>query len=299
MTRFIIVAILSILYFLNPAQAEAQSLKSYSGKVKDGYNFWLSSPKKEAAGAEMKPLIVFLHGASLSGTNLNRVLRYGTLDAIKRGLRLDAYVVAPQSPGRGWQPRKVMNVVDYVLDHYADIDTTRIYVVGMSMGGYGTLDVVNAYPERVAAALAFCGGSTAKEFSGLSEVPVWIVHGTADRAVGVNESDRVVEALKQIDPETPRLIYDRIPGMNHTQPGKFFYIPSFYQWLFEHSLADSPRNAATGFRIDDELLRNAYRKLRQGKELITVVERREPITPPDKLPHPAGSGTLNAGSTKK
>lgn len=290
MTRFILASILSLLFALIPATGEAQTLKSFTGKVKDGYNFWLSAPEKDPAGADMKPLIVFLHGASLSGSNLNRVLRYGTLDAIKRGLRLDAYVVAPQSPGKGWQPRKVMNVVDYVLDHYADVDTTRIYVVGMSMGGYGTLDVANAYPERVAAALAFCGGSTAKEFSGLSEVPVWIVHGTADRAVGVNESDRVVDALKHIDSETPRLIYDRIPGMNHTQPGKFFYIPSFYRWLFEHSITDSPRKAAAGFRIDDDLLRNAYRKLRQGKELITVVERREPITTPDKLPQPAFSG---------
>lgn len=284
MFRLTIIAILFLFSLLVPEQGQAQSLKSYSGKVKDGYNFWLSTPKKDSIGAEKKPLIIFLHGASLSGTNLNRVLRYGTLDAIKKGLRLDAYVVAPQSPGRGWQPRKVMNVADYVIGHNADIDTTRIYVVGMSMGGYGTIDVANAYPGRVAAALAFCGGSTAKEFSGLSKVPIWIVHGTADRAVSVNESDRVVNALKSIDPETPCLIYDRMPGMNHSQPGKFFYIPSFYRWLFEHSLADNNRKAACGFRIDDNLLRNAYRNLRKGHDLITVIERREPITTPDRLP---------------
>ncbi len=284
MIRLILIVIITVLSVLASMPVRAQSLKSYSGKVKDGYNFWLSSPKKDSIGAEKKPLIIFLHGASLSGTVLNRVLRYGTLDAIKKGLRLDAYVLAPQSPGRGWQPRKVMNVADYVIDHNADIDTTRIYVVGMSMGGYGTIDVANAYPERVAAALAFCGGSTAKEFSGLSKVPIWIVHGTADRAVGVSESDRVVNALKFIDPETPCLIYDRIPGMNHSQPGKFFYIPSFYRWLFEHSLADNNRKAAPGFRIDNNLLRNAYRKLREGHDLITVTERREPITTPDQLP---------------
>ncbi len=76
-------------------------------------------------------------------------------------------------------------------EHY-DVDTTRVYVIGMSLGGYGTLDFVGTYPQRVAAAMALCGGSTLKDMSGLADVPFWIQHGTADRAVPVSQSKAVV-----------------------------------------------------------------------------------------------------------
>lgn len=248
-------------------KAEAQSLKSFVGKVPDGYNFWLSTPKKDQ-GVPDKPLIIFLHGASLSGSDLNKVLKYGTLDAIKRGLNIDAYVMAPQTRG-AWSPRKVMNDLDYVLEHNNDIDTTRIYVVGMSLGGYGSIDVANAYPGRIAAALSFCGGGTGNDFSGLSQVPIWIIHGTADRAVPISRSDAVANALKKLNPDSLRLHYDRVPGMNHGQPARFFYVPQFYEWLFKHSLSDPGRPIAEGFKVDNSLSSGIYRRL-PGSPLVTV-----------------------------
>lgn len=249
--------------------APAQSLTAYKGKVEDGYNFWLRVPLKDQ-GSQLKPLVIFLHGASLCGNDLNRVLRYGTLDAIKRGLNLDAYVLAPQTRG-AWVPHKVMNDVDYVIAHNADIDTTRIYVVGMSLGGYGSIDVANAYPDRIAAALSFCGGGTGNDYTGLSQVPIWIIHGTADRAVPISRSDMVAAAIKKIDSDTPRLIYDRVPGMNHGQPARFFYVPQFYEWLFKHSLADAGRPKAEGFKVDNSLVKGIYRRL-PGSPLVTVVD---------------------------
>lgn len=243
-------------------------MKSYSGKVSGGYNFWLSEPKKDQ-GASEKPLVIFLHGASLSGTDLNRVLKYGPLDAIKRGLNLDAYVMAPQTRG-AWSPAKVMKDLDYVLEHNDDIDTTRIYVVGMSLGGYGSIDLANAYPDRIAAALSFCGGGSGNDFTGLSHVPIWIIHGTADRAVPISRSDAVANALRKIDADAPRLIYDRVPGMNHGQPARFFYVPQFYEWLFKHSLTDPGRPIAEGFKVDNSLTAGIYRRL-PSTPLVTVV----------------------------
>ncbi|MCM1222783.1 MAG: dienelactone hydrolase family protein [Lachnospiraceae bacterium] len=260
---------LALSLFISACPAEAQSLEAIKGKVPDGYNFWLSEPKKDQ-GVPLKPLVIFLHGASLSGNDLNRVLRYGTLDAIKRGLNLDAYVMAPQTRG-AWQPKKVMADLDYVLERHDDIDTTRIYVVGMSLGGYGSIDVANAYPHRIAAALSFCGGGTGKDFSGLSQVPIWIIHGTADRAVPISRSDAVANSLKKISGDSLRLIYDRVPGMNHGQPARFFYVPQFYEWLFRHSLSDPGRPIAEGFKVDNSLTAGIYRKL-PGSELITVID---------------------------
>jgi predicted peptidase len=74
-----------------------------------------------------------------------------------------------------------MDVFDWVKRNYP-CDTTRVYVLGMSLGGYGTMDVCGTYPDRIAAGMALCGGTTLKDVSGLGELPFWIIHGTADRA---------------------------------------------------------------------------------------------------------------------
>lgn len=182
------------------------------------------------------------------------------LDAVEKGRELDAYVIAPQNPGGSWNPRKVMNVLKWVEDYY-NVDYDRIYVLGMSLGGYGAIDFAATYPDDVAAAMAFCGGGSVKDLSGLNNVPLWIVHGTADRAVSVSQSDKVVDAMRMADNSTPRLVYDRIPGMNHSQPARLFYLEETYEWLLSHSLKDYGRPVANSFKITDNLMRSAYSTL--------------------------------------
>lgn len=262
MSKKILLFLTALLTF---ACASAHSFKSYTGKVKDGYNFWLSSPK--TGGAEKKPLVIFLHGASLQGNNLQKVLRYGTLDAISKGLDIDAYVIAPQTVG-AWQPSKVMNSVDYILSSHGDIDTNRIYVIGMSLGGYGTINVAATYPDRIAAAMAICGGGSVKNLSNLNQLPLWIIHGTADRAVSIKESDRVVNMMKQADAKTSRLIYTRVPGMNHYEPARLLYMPAVYEWLLSHSLTDVKREVSKGFDVNNSTLRGAYRSIKSKR--VTV-----------------------------
>lgn len=252
-----LLSLLTALSLIMPAFAAVTANK---GAVKGGYNFWLSTPKENPEDSIAKPLIIFLHGASLCGNDLNRVRRYGTIDAIDKGRDIDAYVIAPQNPGGAWKPAKVMDLVDWAESKYK-IDTTRVYVIGMSLGGYGTLDVAATYPDRIAAAIALCGGATVSNLNDLNDVPLWIVHGTADRAVTVGQSDRVVEAMRAADKDTPRLIYDRIPGMNHGQPARIFYMPDTYEWLFKHSTMDNDRSVAAGFPINQAALRSAYNGL--------------------------------------
>ena len=232
-------------------------ITAHKGEVKDGYNFWLSEPDTVS---EKKPVVIFLHGASLCGNDLQKVKRYGTIDAVERGRKIDAYVIAPQNPGGSWNPEKVMNVLEYVESKH-NIDTDRVYVVGMSLGGYGTMSFATAYPDKVAAAIAMCGGNTYKDSAPLNEVPLWIIHGTGDRDVSVAKSDQVVESMKAADPETPRLVYDRIPGMNHSKPARVFYMPETYEWLFEHSLADRDRPVAETFELDESQWNSAYQNL--------------------------------------
>lgn len=240
----------------------AGNLSAKHGVVKDSYNFWFYNPDSVST-KEAKPLIIFLHGSSLCGRDLNRVKRYGTIDAIEKGRELDAFVIAPQNPGGSWKPAKINAIMEWAAKNY-NIDESRIYVLGMSLGGYGTLDMVAAYPDKIAAAMAFCGGTTSKNFAGMSKVPLWIVHGTADRAVSVSASDKVVAGIRQTGDDS-RLIYDRVPGMNHSRPARFFYLQESYDWLFAHSLKDKNRCVNKDLTFSPDLLAGAYKDLNYGR----------------------------------
>mgnify|MGYP000008326292 CR=1 FL=1 len=253
----LLLVLLTVTFF-----ADAARVSAHRGKVADGYNFWLVEPEDSM---EAKPVFIFLHGASLCGNDLNRVRRYGTLDAVEKGRDLDSYVIAPQNPGGSWSPKKIMNVLKWVEDYY-NVDYDRIYVLGMSLGGYGAIDFAATYPDDIAAAMAFCGGGSVRDLSGLNNVPLWIVHGTADRAVSVQQSDKVVNAMKDANASTPRLIYDRIPGMNHSQPARLFYLPETYEWLLSHSLKDHNRPVAEAFNITSDIMKTAYSDLKTSSK---------------------------------
>ena len=169
---------LVFLICLLPLCAFAQ-LVACRDSVMDGYDFWLYLPDDYNPMKADKPVVIFLHGKSLCGNDLNNVRRYGCIDALSRGRAIDAVVIAPQTQG-AWNPQKVMNVYDWVTSKYS-VDKNRLYVLGMSLGGYGTLDFVATYPDKVAAAMALCGGATVNSLCALNEVPLWIIHGTADK----------------------------------------------------------------------------------------------------------------------
>ena len=154
--------------------------------------------------------------------------------------------------------------MDWAIEHYP-IDTNRIYLIGMSLGGYGTLDVAGTYPDRFAAAMALCGGSTLKEYCGLNRLPLWILHGTADRAVGISASQRVVDAMEACDTAS-RLIWTPLQGASHGRLARIFYLPKTYEWLFSHTRADSARNVNHDFDITVEELasKDVYREVRRG-----------------------------------
>ena len=256
-----------ILILVSTCTCFAQGFKPYRGVVSDAYDFWFYNPEAVMAEESHYPLLIFLHGRSLCGRDLNRVKRYGAVDAVTRGRIIDSYILAPQNPGGAWNPKRIMNIVEWAVRNF-HVDTTRVYVYGMSLGGFGTLDFCAAYPDKVAAGMALCGGSTAKDMGCLSRVPLWIVHGTADRAVPVRESDRVVEAIRATGDDS-RLIYTRMPGIDHGRPARIFYLLQTYDWLFSHSTHDPGREVNRSFEITPEILNGAYRDFGHGTEIDT------------------------------
>lgn len=204
-------------------------------KGKADYNFWISLPA-DSILKNNPPILIFLHGKSLSGSDLNQVKRYGVIHEIKKGRNVPAIVIAPQVPaGQSWDPKKILDVLEYVQSQYKT-DTNRVYVAGMSLGGYGTLHFAGAYPELVTAAVALCGGGNVKDASNLAEVPLWIQHGNLDSAVPISESEKIVKAIKECN-GGENLTYTVVKGANHGDLEKVFRTDEMYNWLFQFSNA--------------------------------------------------------------
>ncbi|OJU51008.1 MAG: phospholipase [Bacteroidales bacterium 45-6] len=225
---------LLLLSILFATTLSAQKCEAVRGKTT--YSFWLHTPENNRESA-LQPIFVFLHGRSLCGNNLDKVKRYGVLYAMGRGQDVPGFVVAPQTQG-AWNASKVMEVVDYVLKNYPQADESRIYICGMSLGGYGTMEVAGKFPDRVAAAVAICGGGTLSEASSLGQVPIWLIHGTADRSVPISESKKIYNAIRKSNPNA-EIMFDEVKGGTHGSVEKFFHKSDIYHWMLEHRKAKS------------------------------------------------------------
>lgn len=244
------------LFFSVCIRAQYDFLNAHRDVIPGGYDFWVYTPEDYFYSQEQTPCIIFLHGASLCGKDINRSRRYGPLHAIVKGREIPALVVVPQNPGGAWDPKKINDVLEWTKKNYL-MDSTRVYVIGMSLGGYGTMDFAGTYPEKVAAAMALCGGCSLKDQTGLGEFPLWIIHGTGDRAVSVKHSQSVVNGLKAKGLDK-RLRYDWWKGASHGALARVLYMKKTYEWLFSHSTIDKERNVNRVIDIRQSDLKSAY-----------------------------------------
>ena len=252
----ILATIMLALAFATSMTAQIDFLQAQRNVIPGGYDFWVYTPEEYYYTQENTPCIIFLHGASLCSRNLNRSRRYGPLDAIVRGRQIPAVVIVPQNPGGAWNPDKVNDVLEWTKRNYA-LDSTRVYVIGMSLGGFGTLDFAGTYPDKVAAAMALCGGCSLNDQTGLGKLPLWIIHGTADRAVSVRKSQTVVEGLKAKGLDK-HLRYDWWKGASHGALARVLYMTKTYEWLFSHTTRDPERSVNKMIDIKMSDLKNAY-----------------------------------------
>jgi len=245
----------------------AQVMTAMRDSAKGGYNFWLYEPAK-ASWMDKRPLIIFLHGASLKGNDLSRVLRYGPLHAASRGIEIDAYVVAPQTASN-WDADKIWKCVEWVTAHYP-INKNRISVIGMSLGGFGTFELATKYYDKLAAGMMLCGGNTNTNYCGLTKMPFWIMHGTADKPVPISRSNSIVAAMKACG-DTTRLLYTKLKGANHSYPAKVFYLTETYDWLTSHALSDEDRAVKHTPKIPQEMISGAYGRLSGVQNAVKII----------------------------
>jgi predicted peptidase len=224
-----------VFLFLSGIQKAATGSSSLK-KVK--YNYLLHIPEDYAKYPDRKwPVIFYLHGRHASGKNLKSVERYGLPYYLMNGKKLDFIVVSPQCPwGKNWASD---NWFDPVYDEVASklrLDENRVYLIGMSMGGFGTWELANRMPDRFAAISPMCGGGKAEWADNLSKIPTWVFHGTADRQIPISRSEIMVKALES---RRANVKFTRLKNQGH-DISKAFDNDELYRWLGQFSLARKP-----------------------------------------------------------
>ncbi len=214
----------------NPQQAKVQYLLF----LPQGYG---QNPEKRW------PLIMFLHGAGERGSDVSMVASHGPPEYVKTHPDFPFIVVSPLCPEHLlWSKDILLGLLDDITNRYA-VDTGKVYLTGLSMGGYGTWELGCAYPERFAAIVPVCGGgdllpvipailSMDGKSQALKTLGVWAFHGGKDPVVPTEESERMVNWLRlQGALDVNLTIY---PEAGHDAWTQAYSNPKLYEWLLQH-----------------------------------------------------------------
>ncbi|MEY4198632.1 MAG: hypothetical protein RLZZ265_372 [Verrucomicrobiota bacterium] len=241
-------------------QTREQFRTQLTKQVDLGYLLYLP-PGYDAKATKRWPLILFLHGAGERGTNLAIVSAHGPPKLVKKSppapkneseaarkdreaatqlLKEKFIIVSPQCPtGQRWENEHIIALLDGVLASHK-VDSARVYLTGLSMGGYGSWALLARFPERFAAVAPICGGgeridillAARERAAALKSLPVWAFHGGKDPVVPLVESERMVEALKKAGVKDVQLtVY---PEAQHDSWTATYNNPKLYEWLLAH-----------------------------------------------------------------
>jgi len=191
-------------------------------------------------GSQRWPLMLFLHGAGERATNLAKVTVHGPPKIVKSRPDFPFILVSPQCPeGETWSNDTLLTLLDELISKYK-VDTNRVYLTGLSMGGYGTWSLGTQYPERFAAIAPICGGgetiqlllASPRKAAALKSLGVWAFHGAKDPVVPLEESERMINALKKVGVKDVKLrIY---PEAQHDSWSETYQNDELYEWFLEH-----------------------------------------------------------------
>lgn len=197
------------------------------------------------------PLVVFLHGSGERGNDNEAQLKWGVMNfaAEQTMIKHPAIVIAPQCPAnQGWsnfsrsknilemsllpspsKPMELLMELIHKLIKEFPIDTNRIYITGLSMGGFGTYDAIERYPHLFAAAVPVCGGGDISRAASISHVPIWIFNGAEDAAVNPLYSLGMLEALTKAGAHPG---FTQYPEVGHFSWLGAYTDPLMMEWLF-------------------------------------------------------------------
>ena len=199
-------------------------------------NYLLYIPEQYMTSQKDWPFMLFLHGAGERGNDLSKVELHGPPKLIaKEKKEFPFIIVSPQCPEDDWWASDhQIDVLNYLLDDIVSqyrVDAQRIYVTGLSMGGFGTWRLAALYPDRFAAIAPICGGGNPEDAERLANLPVWVFHGAQDKTVPVEKSEEMVAALKKVGGNVKFTVY---PEAGHDSWTETYNNPDLYDWFLKH-----------------------------------------------------------------
>ena len=236
---------LSLLFLITgslfAASVQTQKSITFQKKREITARFLLYLPEGYQDKREAKwPLVLFLHGAGERGDNLNKVKAHGPPKLVEKGQKFPFIIVSPQCPkDQRWDDVMLTVLLDHVCEEYR-VDISRLYLTGLSMGGYGSWSFGVVLCDRFAAIAPICGGgsfidvytSSGAKGKSLRSLGVWAFHGAKDTVVPVSESKKMVAALRRFGHPDPKLtIY---PDARHDSWTKTYDNPELYQWFLKY-----------------------------------------------------------------
>ena len=206
--------------------------RSFTQEVSSHYLLDLPKDYDEKTGW---PLLVFLHGYGQSGDDLQIVRENGPPKLFGEGKQFPFVLASPQCPtGFYWRRNVVIGPIDHLIENYS-IDPNRIYLTGLSMGGYGTWQISHEYPERFAAVAPVCGGGLFVSpyfMDRLKNLPVWAFHDKRDDVIPYQESFSMVKGVNAAGGNAKLTTFDE---GKHNISEEAYNNDELYDWFLKHS----------------------------------------------------------------
>jgi predicted peptidase len=226
-----------------PAQAgePATGFVNKVFKVGDSESKYVLFVPHDYKGDKEYPLILFLHGAGERGDDGQTQVRQGIGNAIKfkgKEKKFPFIVIFPQCAAKGnWSAdgpdaKRALAILDETQKTYK-VDSKRIYLTGLSLGGFGTWSISTAIPDRWAAIAPICGGGNPKMADKIKNIPCWCFHGASDPTVKVQKSREMIKALQDVG-ASPR--YSECPFVGHNSWDCAYVTEELYSWFLKHKL---------------------------------------------------------------
>ncbi len=236
-TALVRVVVLACLGAAVAASAAVQRQTALRATVAGAYDFQYLQylPPGYGTGTAKWPLLIFLHGAGERGADVQRVAANGPPMLVERGRDFPCIVISPLCSESWWSPYTLRA---FVADRIRElpVDPDRVYLTGLSMGGYGTWDLAELAPDLFAAIAPLCGAGDTTQAYKLRDLPVWAFHGVLDATVPVAGTQNMIQAIRQAGGSPSVTLY---PDLGHDIWTITYNDEQLYTWMFAQNRASS------------------------------------------------------------
>lgn len=240
MKNYLLLLFIAILFAMEkPLSAQKQTVEKaiIQRTTTLNYLLWLPENYKKEKTPDF-PLLIFLHGSGERGDSINLVKRNGPPSFIENLPDFPFITVSPQCPANTrWNIEDLEAMLKQLQTKYR-IDENRIYLTGLSMGGFGTWSWASMHPEHFAAIVPVCGGGDIQFAGNLKDIPVWAFHGESDNVVPAKRTVEMVEAVNIKGGSARMTIY---PGVGHDSWINAYAEKDLYTWLLSHTKNDQKK----------------------------------------------------------